>query len=139
MSVPGSAPIFLALNSRWSPRCTEISSAASTTWRLVKIKPSSLTMTPEPSPRSISRPVPPGPGAPKKSLNPRGVRTVLLVWMLTTLGATLCTMGAKVMGNPAFCWAPNGMTMINPASPINPESVVLFINERNGSAGKLAV
>ena len=49
-----SAPKILALNSRLSVRVTKTSSAPSTTWALVMIKPSDEKMKPEPTPLGCS-------------------------------------------------------------------------------------
>ena len=49
-SVRLSAPIILALNSRLSGKVTRISSAPSTTWALVMMKPSAVKINPEPTP-----------------------------------------------------------------------------------------
>ena len=50
ISVCGSLPSTLALNSRRSVSLTVTSVALSTTWAFVRIRPSGLTMKPEPSP-----------------------------------------------------------------------------------------
>ena len=53
-SVRLSAPTTRALNSRLSGRVTMSSSAPSTTWALVMIRPSALSTKPDPTPRGRS-------------------------------------------------------------------------------------
>ena len=67
-SVLSSWPSTLALNSRRSVNLTVTSSAPRTTWALVRIRPSALTMKPEPWPRIGASCAPPRPpGAPPKA------------------------------------------------------------------------
>ncbi len=116
-SVRRSAPTMRALNSRRSGSVTMTSSAPSTTWALVMMKPSALTMKPEPTPRWRGSSAPgaggrrgsgrPGSGMPKRRRNssisgsisggwPRGAaRPRSSVRMLTTAGPTRSTRSAK--------------------------------------------
>ena len=55
-SLFSSAPSTRAANSRRSVSFTVTRSAPSTTWALVRITPSALTMNPEPSPRTAGSP-----------------------------------------------------------------------------------
>ena len=114
MSDAASPPIFFALYSCLSlPSVTTMSSAPSMTWLFVRMCPSVLTITPEPSPmaclrlRSVSplprfgaSPSSPS-GMPKKRRNvgslkygfcPR--RTFFVEEIVTTHGATFSTTGA---------------------------------------------
>ncbi|MDT4852089.1 hypothetical protein FQZ97_863090 [compost metagenome] len=67
-SVRLSAPTTFALNSRLSGKVTSNSSAPSTTWALVMIRPSALRMKPEPTPRGCA-----SSDGPRSCLGVRGV------------------------------------------------------------------
>ena len=73
-SVAGSTPMTRAGRSPPSPRVTRTSTAFSTTWALVRAKPSGVNSTPLPAP------------SPRR---PR--RSVTRTWTLTTLGPTVST------------------------------------------------
>ena len=95
-SESGSVPITLALAWRPSLRMTSMSSALSTTWLLVRIKPLALTITPLPRPTWGSLPC-----SPKKKLNQGSLlcgflRATLLVLMLTTAADAFCAASLKL-------------------------------------------
>ena len=114
-SVRLSAPTIRALNSRLSVSVTSTSSAPSTTWALVMMKPSALRMKPEPTPRCCGSSSPRGPdrgpgrpgmGMPKRRKNSSMLgstspapgalaRPRSMVRMLTTEGPTRSTSSVK--------------------------------------------
>ena len=113
MSVFGSMPSTLALNSRRSVSLTVTVLAPLTTCALVMIKPSALMMKPDPRPRTGTVSVPPlGPcwsmpgGMPKRRMKSRRpgsmaapplslTFSVPLTLMLTTAGPSRAAMVAK--------------------------------------------
>ncbi|MNJ54031.1 hypothetical protein D3C77_494540 [compost metagenome] len=111
-SVNGSRPISRAFSSRSSFRRTVISSAFSTTWLLVTMKPSAEMKKPEPAPAASwvlsSSPSPEPPGAPGTGtapkpgiwIRPRGRWTRVFTSICTTAGATCWKMSAKLSGAP---------------------------------------
>ena len=100
-SVSGSVPMILARACRPSLRTTSISSALSTTWLLVRIRPLALTITPLPSPACGSLF-----WSPKKNLNQGSSlfgwrRAALLVLILTTAAEAVCAARRKLPGGTA--------------------------------------
>src|SRR5215510_3955905 len=103
ISVWESVPITRAFISRLSDIETFSSVAPSTTWLLVTIYPSALTMTPDPSPcwrsgRSGIRKPKPGNRSSKGLSERPDVRITRVDEMLTTAGKTALTTGANVAG-----------------------------------------
>jgi hypothetical protein len=104
-SVSGSVPITFARVLRLSFSATSISVAPSTTWLLVRMKPSWLMMTPLPRPLCGIEP-----WSPKKKRNhgslAEGRSPALLVLMLTTAWEALCAAPRKL---PTGGGAPTGV------------------------------
>ena len=148
-SVRASAPTMRALYSRLSGKVTNTSSAPSTTWALVMMKPSAVSTKPEPTPRccgcssSPPRGVPrrpglgvPGMGMPKRrknssicgSISPRLARLGRsVVRILTTLGPTRSTNSVK-SGRPLSAWACTGAVLLRPATTRPPAASTPKLN-----------
>ncbi len=125
MSVLGSEPSTLARNSRRSVSFTVTVLAPLTTWALVSMTPSGLTMKPEPSPRIGTsrcgmRP-PPMPGMPKRRKNSKNGSS----------GSMPCP------PRGCWCWA-EGVSSSSSSSPPLYEVLVVPVTLMFTTAGPLS-